>query len=216
MPVGRTVIITPNTKPLPFPGGTQKFKDKGRILLIETFEELGKTIEDVAEQLPQTKTQYIVVEDFSHYFHERIMSPQFVSMTAGNAAFDRYNILARDVMNSIFTLPKRIKHPRLKIVLIHHTEDDKMGKERFRTFGQLLKEKLDPQSYVRIILHSRTTDKKKAEERYVFQTNDDGVHEAKTPMGMFDEQFIANDLFAVLKRIDEYDGVEEAAPAEKK
>ena len=39
---------------------------------------------------------------------------------------------------------------------------------------------------------------------YKFLTNNDGEHVAKTPMGMFDELLIDNDLAEILKVIDQY------------
>ena len=46
----------------------------------------------------------------------------------------------------------------------------------------------------------------KGEEKmeYKFLTNSDGEHVAKTPMGMFDELFIDNDLNAIIDVIDKY------------
>jgi len=45
---------------------------------------------------------------------------------------------------------------------------------------------------------------KTEEMEYFFQTNTDGVTSAKTPMGMFDEQLIPNDIVEVLKKVEEY------------
>lgn len=39
---------------------------------------------------------------------------------------------------------------------------------------------------------------------YKFLTNTDGEHVAKTPLGMFEDQMIDNDLAAIIKVIDAY------------
>lgn len=39
---------------------------------------------------------------------------------------------------------------------------------------------------------------------YRFVTNNDGSSTAKTPMGLFEERFIDNDLKLVIDRINEY------------
>ena len=46
----------------------------------------------------------------------------------------------------------------------------------------------------------------KGEEKmeYKFLTNSDGEHVAKTPMGMFEELFIDNDLNEIINVIDKY------------
>ena len=45
---------------------------------------------------------------------------------------------------------------------------------------------------------------KTEEMEYFFQTNTDGITSAKTPMGMFDERLIPNDIVMVLEKAEEY------------
>lgn len=214
IPPELSFMITPNSKPLPFKGGDAKWgvgktkegadgkaKDISRKRLVKDLESIPKMLE-IVDRNPKIK--YCIVEDFSHYFHERILSPKFMAQTSGNQAFDRYNVLARDVMDAIFNKAKFMRDD-LKIILIHHTDADNSGKERFRIFGKLLGDKLDPVSYTRIVLHTRVIQgKENPAEKYVFQTQDDGVYEAKSPEGLF-EEFIPNDLYAALLAIEEYD-----------
>ena len=39
---------------------------------------------------------------------------------------------------------------------------------------------------------------------YVFQTNSDGITSAKTPMGMFEDLYIPNDINAVINTAKKY------------
>ena len=39
---------------------------------------------------------------------------------------------------------------------------------------------------------------------YKFLTNTDGEHVAKTPLGMFEERYVDNDLAEIIKVIDAY------------
>jgi hypothetical protein len=56
-----------------------------------------------------------------------------------------------------------------------------------------------------MVLFTEVRKNEKTEEmEYFFQTNTDGVTSAKTPMGMFDEQLIPNDIVTVLKKAEEY------------
>ena len=207
MPIGKSVIITPNTKPLPFPGGDKNWG--ARKMFRKSLTELSASLDALGGEEPKKdsykKIKYIIVEDFSHYMNERIQSPSFMSQGTGNSGFERWAVLARDVMHSIFYKAAELRSD-LKIILLHHTEKDNEGRSVFRSFGKLLKEKLYPVSYIRIVLHSRVMhENKKLSERYVFQVNDDGLFEAKTPMGIFDKEFIPNDLYATLQRIEAYD-----------
>lgn len=200
LPIKESVIITPNTKPLPFRGGDASWGK--RKMLRKSFAELSNALDQVDKN---ATLKYCVIEDLSHYFNERIQSPTFMSQTAGNQAFERYNVLARDVMHTLFYKAQQMRAD-LKIVVIHHVDKDNDGRQQFRVFGKLLGDKLDPVSYVRIVLHSRVLmDQKDLDKRYVFQTNDDGMHQAKSPSGMFSDMFIPNKLYAALKAIENYD-----------
>jgi hypothetical protein len=200
LPVKESIIITPNTKPLPFRGGDTKWGK--RKMLKKSFTELSEALDQVEKA---AKVKYCVIEDLSHYFNERIQSPSFMSQTSGNQAFERYNVLARDVMHTLFYKAQQMR-PDLKVVIIHHVDKDTDGRQQFRVFGKLLGDKLDPVSYVRIVLHSRVLmDQKDLDKRYVFQTNDDGMHQAKSPNGMFDNMFIPNKLYAALQAVEQYD-----------
>jgi len=56
-----------------------------------------------------------------------------------------------------------------------------------------------------MVLFTEVRKNEKTEEmEYFFQTNTDGVTSAKTPMGMFDEQLIPNDIVTVLEKAEEY------------
>jgi hypothetical protein len=55
-----------------------------------------------------------------------------------------------------------------------------------------------------MVLHSRIVD-----GEYKFQTQDDGDYLAKTPMGMFDEKLIPNDLIMVKEAVENYYNNEE-------
>ena len=159
-------------------------------------------VTQIDEKRPNVR--YVVIEDFSHYFVERTTSKEFTSAGKGNGIFEQYNKLAKDVMDLIRGILKLRKN--MRVVLVHHTEEDATGYRQFRVYGKLLGEKMDPVSFVRIILHARfVADGKTRDEKYVLQTNEDGNHQAKTPKGMFGDDFIRGDMYAVMKRIDEYE-----------
>ncbi len=204
LPPDRTVIITPNSKPLPWKGGDASYGKRKQFA--QTLEELPLKIQGLHDKNGPGKMDYLVIEDFSHYIAERIGSKSFAGQNSGNAAFARYDALARDVMDAVFNKAKTLR-PELKIILIQHTEfDNNSGRYTFKKSGKLLGDKLDPVSYMRIVLHARALGgKENPAERYVFQTQDDGVYEAKSPMGMFEQMFIPNDMMAVMKAVEDYD-----------
>ena len=196
------VLLVPNAKPLPFRGGDAKWGK--RKMLVTEMNDLAPRI----DKLIQQGVKNIIIEDFSHYFNTRILSDDFMSKSSGSATFERWKHFAKDVMKALF-LRAPIWPADVKVIVFHHVDkgDDQFSK--FKIFGKLLGDNLDPVSYVRIVLHTAILPEKKGDDRFVFQTQQDTVREAKSPMGMFSEMYIPNDLNAVLAAIAEYDAVEQ-------
>jgi hypothetical protein len=201
-------LIVPNSKPLPFRGGDAKW-GKRKIHVTEM-----NGIPTAIDELVKKGVKNIIIEDFSHYFNTRILSDDFMSKSSGSATFERWKHFARDVMKALF-----LKAPHMpadvRIIVFHHVDkgDDQFSK--FKIFGKLLGDNLDPVSYVRIVLHTTILPDKKGDDRFVFQTQQDAAREAKSPMGMFTEMYIPNDLAEVIKAISAYDSGEEVvSPSE--
>lgn len=192
-----SALIVPNSKPLPFRGGDALWGK--RKILVNEMNGLAPKI----DALIKTGVKNIFIEDFSHYFNTRILSDDFMSKSSGSATFERWKQFAKDVMNALF-LKAPVWPADVKIFVFHHVDrgDDQFSK--FKIFGKLLGDNLDPVSYVRIVLHTAILDKK-GPERFVFQTQQDSMREAKSPMGMFSEMYIPNDVNEVLKAIIDYD-----------
>ncbi len=55
-----------------------------------------------------------------------------------------------------------------------------------------------------MVLFTEARRDKEGKVRYTFQTNSDGITSAKTPMGMFSEAYIDNDINAVINAAKKY------------
>lgn len=80
-----------------------------------------------------------------------------------------------------------------------HPDYDAKGRMKAKTIGKLLDEKLCIEGMFPIVLIAERTD-----SGYCFTTQTDGNTPAKSPMGMFDDMHIDNDLKAVDAAIREY------------
>lgn len=202
LPVPESIILTPNTKLLPWPGAEAAWK--GHKLQVLTLEDLANMADNLKKKYdadPNYGINYIVIEDGTHYLTERMMSAKFQAMNTQGLAFERYKKLAFDVMRvrqKFEALPDRVM-----VVWIHHVEEEQ-GKTVFKIQGKLLRNEMDFVSYFRIVWHSVVTDAAKREDKYKLLTNDDGVREAKSPMGMFAQDLMPNDLLPMLQRVREY------------
>ena len=83
------------------------------------------------------------------------------------------------------------------VYFLHHTETDADGREKCKTIGKMLDEKLTVEGCFDIVLYCQD---------HKFYTQANGISTAKSPEGMFDLE-IPNDLKAVDSAIREYYGM---------
>jgi len=217
IPAKGTLVLKPNNKPFPWKGGDSTFKEQGGVIMMS--KDLKGIYNAVYKGLSgdnpsKTVFQQIIIEDFSHFLGATLMSDRFRARESGNEAFKRYSDLAADIYHSLFdsvmdaeTFLKTSekKNEDAKVIVINHTEEDMRGKRKFKTAGKLLEKEIMPVSHFRIALHSLSIEGPTPEQRYKFLTQDTAQYEAKSPMGMFETEYIPNDLWAALETIRAYD-----------
>ena len=116
--------------------------------------------------------------------------------------FDKYNDMATNGWQSVMAL--KSLRPDLISVVMAHSELDATGFARLKTVGKLLSEKMDFEGEFEMCFHTRVEN-----GEYFFQTQHDGEHMARTPMEMFDEFLIPNDLSMIIDAVENYFNDEE-------
>jgi hypothetical protein len=102
--------------------------------------------------------------------------------------------------------------PRDYIVyFLHHTQvDDETGFKHVKTIGKMLDNQLTVEGMFSIVLLTDVT-----QGKHTFITNNnDGLSTAKSPIGMFDEEKVDNDLQKVDDTIRKFYGLKEKAKNE--
>ena len=89
--------------------------------------------------------------------------------------------------------------PETNIYFLHHLEKDDSGYIKPKTQGRMIDEKLNLAGMFSIVLLAGTDG-----NEYWFQTHSDGMSVVKSPMGMFENDRIPNDLAMVDKTIRDY------------
>ena len=101
--------------------------------------------------------------------------------------------------------------PDTIVYVMQHIETDENGKVKAKTLGKMLDQQLTIEGLFSIVLLAKAD-----ERRHYFVTQSDGTNPCKSPMGMFDEVEIDNDLKMVDDAIREYYGLKKAtAPTAK-
>lgn len=115
---------------------------------------------------------------------------------SGERGFDKFTDIAknfRDLVHAVNDLEDEDKI----VYFLHHSETDTDGREKVKTIGKMLDEKLSVEGLFDIVLYC-------ADHKFITQAN--GQSTAKSPEGMFDLE-IPNDLKAVDVAIREYYGM---------
>jgi len=92
------------------------------------------------------------------------------------------------------------------VFFLMHPDTDDMGREKPKTIGKMLDEKLCVEGLFPIVIDARVQQGEDGKPRHVFVTENDGTNLAKAPMGML-PAVMDNDLKAVDTAIREYWGM---------
>lgn len=207
-----TFVITPFKENMPFPGYKKVSKDwkEGNIVKMTNITELPKAIQFVNTNRPEIKN--ICVEDMSHFFSAYILDENFRKQANDRGkTWSRWADFGAHVYQSLFGLSAYLRddvylihHYHTEVVITAHGESVKI-----KTPGNMLEKEVNIESYYEVMLYTDVlpidnNDPKPTSERYRYVTNNDGFYPAKSPLGLFDEMYIPNDMSQVIKRIEEF------------
>lgn len=173
-------VINVQGKPLPFKTDLKTYNTDDYAKIIEA--------------LKASKTPSIVIDD-SQY----LMSHEFM-YRANEKGYDKYSHIGTNFFQLLETIRKL---PNDKIVyLMHHIELDDSGREKAKTVGKMVDNYIVVEGCFSIVLKAVADNK-----GYFFTTRTNGADCVKTPMGMFEDEKIDNDLLMVDNTIREFYGI---------
>lgn len=179
---GDVSIINVSKKPLPF-------KNNG-VAVVNTND-----YRQIEALLLKSQNKSIVIDDATYLLVDEFMR------TAKMAGFQKFTDMALNFYNLIQLVINKLPVDKI-VYFMGHVDTDANGKEHFKTIGKLLDDKVTPEGLFTIVLKTEVTDNV---YRFVTQTN--GADTVKSPMGMFSELRIDNDLQLVDKKIREFYGI---------
>ena len=173
-------IVNVSGKPLPF-------KNKHKTFNTDDYMAVDAAIK-------KAPAKSIVIDDATY-----LMTGEYMR-TAKVTGYQKYT----DMALNYYTLVKAAAAlPSDKIVyFMGHSDTDANGNEKFKTIGKMLDEKVTLEGMFTIVLKTVVTDGK-----YQFSTRNSGQDTVKTPMMMFSEPLIDNDLAMVDRTIRDYYGI---------
>ena len=145
--------------------------------------------------LPKIKTPSIVIDDATYLMVNAFMRNAKVQ------GYQKYTDMAFD-FNSLIEAALKLPDDRI-VYFIGHSNQADDGREQFKTIGKMLDNYVTLEGKFTIVLKTVVKD-----GQYYFSTQNNGMDTVKSPMGMFEEELIPNDLKAVDDVIREYYGIE--------
>lgn len=133
-------------------------------------------------------SQYLLVNEFFDKANEK--------------GYDKFTSIALNFRNLIHWVNAGLPED-VTVYFLHHTQVDDYGKTKAKTIGKLLDEKLTIEGCFDIVLMTERN-----QDGFWFRTQGTESDPVKTPMDMFSDELIPNDLALVDKTIREYYGME--------
>lgn len=190
----KTLLIQPIRKPLPFRSKNwREIKAKGDGGNIVVSADPAYIINCMVKW----PHDIIVIDDWNY-----ILTRKYMESPSGGNQFDLFKQIGQDGYNIIRAATELDANKR--VYVFAHTQTDDMGNVQVKTLGRLLSEKICVEGMFTTVLRTKVTD-----NRYRFTTRNSGNDTVKTPLGMFEQAEIENDLAEIDRIACEYWGIGE-------
>ena len=181
--------------------GRLPFRSDLKVLKLDSFIESDKDhnpaqvnvakYEFIKAKVATANVKSVVIDD-SQY----LLAGEFFDR-AMEKGYDKYTAMGANFRNLIHDINKIPQDDKI-VYFLHHSELGEDGREKVKTIGKMLDEKLCVEGCFDIVLYC---------EDHKFYTQSNGQSVAKSPEGLFEEIEIPNDLKAVDTAIREYYGL---------
>lgn len=173
-------IINVARKPLPFKSQLKSFNSDNYM--------------EIDAVLKKAKTKSIVIDDAQYLQANEMMR------RAKEVGYQKFTDIALNLWALFQTVINDLPAETI-VYFLAHIERDTEGRERFKTVGKMT-DNYSIEGMATICLKTVVQD-----GNYYFSTRNNGYDTVKTPIGMFDEPLIENDLQMVDATIREYYGL---------
>lgn len=171
-------IINVGKKPLPFRSQIKPFNSDNYAKIVDVMQ--------------KAKAKSIVIDDCQY-----LMANEFMR-NAKVTGFQKFTDIALNFWSLVQIVIDQLPDDVI-VYFLGHIERDANGNEKFKTIGKMLDEKITIEGLFTIVLKTVVSDGK-----YQFSTQTNGMDTVKSPLGMFSEPLIENDLKMVDETIRDY------------
>ena len=191
----KVLIVRPSRKPISYKNKWKAWDSeakKGHFIYADTYADVTGAIVQFTQEYGK---KIVIIEDSTFFMTKYFMD------TALEVGFTKFTNNALGYYNLIKTA--EALDDDVRVYLINHLEETTGGRTKIKTIGKMLDEKVDIPSLLTIVLMAE-----KDNDKYVFKTNGGNFETVKSPEGLFESDYIENDLNLVDTAICEYWDIE--------
>lgn len=190
-----TFIINVLNKPLPFRGYTKLYTrvspdgKTGNYYASTNYDHIELVIKKINSTRPDIKT--LIIDDFQY-----LMADEFMDR-ALERGYDKFSEIGSHAYKLLKLLPTL--RDDIDVFVLTHSEPNELGKMKIKTIGKMLDQVVTVEGMYTTVLQTELSN-----GSYSFITQGDARHIAKSPMGLFEDRNIPNDLAFVKTKMHSY------------
>lgn len=198
-----TFIISITGKKPGIPKVNSKYKQfnaqdfSGNFYVSNNIDKILTILKVINSKMPYIKN--VIIDDYQYLMSFEAME------RAKEKSYEKFTEMAQHA----YSLLKSGSNMRDDIYFIILTHSENAGdavyqKHKIKTIGKMLDNVVTLEGLFTYVLFTTIERDEDNKSFYRFITNSDGTNTAKTPMGLFEESLIDNDLNLVIEKIKEY------------
>ena len=177
--------------------GINEGKVSGNFYVTSNVDNIAKVLNIIDKKMPHIKV--VIIDDYQYVMGFEAMD------RAKEKSYDKFTDMAQHAYQVI----KAAMGMRddLYVVVSTHSENtgDRINQyHKMKTLGKMIDSVITLEGLFTYVLFTTIQRDDDNKSTYKFVTNSDGTCTAKSPMGLFDETYVDNDLDLVINRIKEY------------
>lgn len=150
-----------------------------------------KTMDEVHQMVKAAKKPIVVIDDVNYLFTKEVFGA-----SEKTDKWDTYDKISKDFYRIVQAILN--KDTDQNFYLFGHLEDPDSSTLALKTLGQATRKNNNPEGWTNIVFQSEVD-----MDEFVFKVKTDGTG-VKSPMEMFEEQTVSNDLKVIDEKINKY------------
>lgn len=188
-----SLLVQPIKKPLPFRSANWKAWDgsQGSLITTDNWEKMVH----IAGNAASKSKDKVIFDDYQYLLANEFMR------RSDEKGYQKFTDIGRHAWEVIMAAQRTPCDTRFYFLM--HSDISDTGTTKAKTIGKMLDDKITLEGLFTVVLRTQVID-----GHYCFATKNNGFDTVKSPIGLFDQDRIDNDLAYVDRSICDYYGIQ--------